>query len=83
MGLKEINFGGILVIAGKVWLGLIAGLMVWSYLRMLYIEGVWKLLEDPSFHVWSALATLLINGPAIMLPGVALIGLGKMLGDKY
>jgi hypothetical protein len=80
-----ITMGRIFVIVGKVWLYLVAALVAVSYLRMLYIGEVWKLWEtvNPPFNLWSTLATLLINGAALMLPGVALIGLGKLLGDDH
>ena len=86
-----ITTGRIFVKFGKGWVYVVAGLIAASYLWILYTEGVWRLWEtanpsfnpNPSFNLWNALGSLLINGAAIMLPGIALIGLGKILGDDH
>jgi hypothetical protein len=85
MDRSEITMGRVFVIVGKAWLYFVAAVIAVSYLWILYIEGVWKLWEpaNPTFHLWGTLATLLIKGAALMLPGVALILLGKKLGDDY
>jgi hypothetical protein len=77
---RGITMGRIFVIAGKFWLSAAAAVIAVNYLIILYNEGMWKLWES---NLWHALVTLLINGVAFMLPGIALIGLGKMLGDDY
>jgi len=69
---------------GKWWVYVVVGLIALSYLWILYTEDVWKLWETPSpFNIWNALAMLLIKGAALVLPGVALIGLGKIIGDDH